>query len=404
MKICVFAHTFPRFLGDTAAPFMGTLAESLAKMGHKVIVLVPFDEKLDVVTVRPYEIKFYRYVYPDSLHILGYSRTMKGDKELSLMAYLLSPLLYFWGFLALWKLVREEKIDIISAHWIIPNGFIATLVSKITQVPFTITIPGSDIYLGSKNPLFKWMIGIAAKNANDILSDSHHYLTQLNELGFYPSKTKVIRYGVNMEKFKYETKNKVILNKLHIEEHAPVILAVGRVVAKKGFHYLVEAMPGILSKIPNAKLVIVGEGQEKKELENLAESLKIKKAVIFAGTISYKDLPMYYNIADVFVMPSIKDEKGNIDASPVAMMEAMACGVPVVATGFSGTESIILEGKTGYLVKEKNSLDIAKATIKLLTKNKTISAKLMVRKIAMNNFSSEIIAKNYINIFNSVLI
>lgn len=403
MRICIFTHTFPRFPADTAAPFMGSLAEATAKLGHEVFVLTPYDKKIKNVK-RPYELVSYRYIFPDSLSILGYSRTLKGDRGMSPLAYFLSPFLYFFAFIALFNLVRREKIDIVSSHWIIPNGFLAALVKKITGVPFTTTIPGSDVYLAGKNALFSWMAVFAARGANWVISDSQHYLEQLYELGFRPKRETVIRYGVNTKKFKPTSKNKVILKNLKLRQHTPTVVAVGRLVAKKGFVYLIEAMQEVLQKVPQAKLVLVGDGDERKRLEKRTRELEISDSVVFAGTIPYDQLSKYYNLADVFVMPSIRDESGNIDASPVAMMEAMSCGTPVVATKFSGSSDLIEAGKTGYLVKEKDSKAIARSVVELLALRGRQRTRQEIGSVAQQNFSTEAVARKYIEVFDRILL
>lgn len=401
MNICIFTHTFPRFSGDTAAPFMGELVNALAKKGHKIFVLTPFDEKIKKQR-RNYKLITYKYIFPKKLHILGYSKTLKGDKTMSMLSYLISPFLYVFGFVSLLKLVKQQKIDIVSSHWIIPNGFMAALVSKITKVPFTATIPGSDVYMGGKNFLFRWMVGFAARNANYTISDSPYYLKQLNDLGYYPDKTEIIRYGVNIGMFRPEKKDKKVLVSLKIKSGSSVILAVGRMVAKKGFIYIIKAIPQVIKKIPDVRLVMIGNGEERKKLELLAEKLKIQSKVIFTGAISYNKLPKYFNLADVFVMPSIKDEKGNIDASPVTMMEAMACGVPVVATKFSGNKDLVIENKTGSMVREKDHVAIANSIIKLLSFKRKREMKRKVRKIAVENFSSGSVAKRYLDCFKKI--
>lgn len=398
MRICIFSHTFPRFKGDNAAPFMSNLAEALSQEGHSITVLLPFDPKFESNDDRSYRVQYYRYIYPERFHVLGYSRTLRGDRGLKLEAYFLSPFLFLFGFLALFRLIKQTKIDIVSAHWIIPNGFIAALVSKLTGVPFIVTIPGSDVYLGGKNKLFRMMVNFAALTAKVVLADNNVYIKQLKKLGIHPKKTLVVPYGVNPEKFKPTKKNKKILYQLGIGGQDKIVLAVGRLVPKKGFIYLIKAMPDVFKKAVNVKLILVGDGDQKKELVECVKKLNIEKKVIFAGTIVYDKLTNYYNIADIFVMPSIKDESGNIDASPVAMMEAISCGVPVVVTKFSASNDFIEEGKTGYLVKEKNSREIARAIIALFNNSNKPDLKKIVRQKALENFSLESVAKKYTNI------
>ena len=403
LRVCIFTHTFPRYPGDTVAPFMGELAEAIARKGQRVFVLTPFDRNLKVKNRRLYKIIPYRYIFADRLHILGYSRTLKGDKTLGAGVYLLAPLMYLFAFMALLKLVRKEKIDVICSHWIIPNGFIAALVAKITKIPFTVTIPGSDIYLGSKNFIFRNMVGVAAKAAGYVISDSYHYLKQLNDLGYYPENKTIIPYGVNSQKFVIASRDYEIMSKLKINSDSLIVLAVGRMVSKKGFVYLVEAMPKVIEKIPEVKLILVGDGGERNLLEKKVKEFGIERNVIFAGTISYKELSKYYNLADIFIMPSIKDEKGNIDASPVALMEAMMTGLPVVASRFSGNTDFVKSGKTGYLVREKDSFGIANSILRFFEKDRYNMTKETVRKIAQESFSVSYSAKKYVSFFREVL-
>lgn len=395
MKICLLTHTLPRFEGDPSAPFIHVLAQSLVSLGHKVTVLAPFDPEIDKNAKRSYKFVTYKYIFPDKLHILGYSHTLKGDRTMDLSSYLISPFLYVFGFFALLNLVKKTKPDVVSSHWILPNGFIAALVSKITKVPFTITIPGSDVYMAGKNLLFKLMAGFASNSASVVISDSKYYLQQLNELGYFPQKSKIIRYGVDIERFK------IIKS---IKSKTPVILGVGRMVAKKGFKYLVRAMVNIIKAIPKAELILVGDGEERISLENIAKKLNISSNVKFVGMIPYTKLSNYYSIANAFVMPSIKDENGNIDASPVAMMEAMCMGIPVVATDLAGDSDLIINGKTGYMIRSKKVDDISESVIKLLKVKDSLKMREKIRKVAKLNFSSIVIAKKYTKCFDDSIL
>ncbi len=402
MKICIFAHTFPRFSGDPSAPFMGELAKALGKIVD-LFVLLPYDEKLKSNSFKEFKTINYKYIWPLNLHKLGYSRTLQGDKNMKLETYLLSPLLIFFGLLKLIWLIKKEKINLVSAHWMLPNGFVAAVAKKITGTKYTITIPGSDVFISGKNPLFKLMASVAVNGASCVISDSSYYLKQLKSLGITSVRSTVIRYGVDTNKFNIGVKDIGLLKKLNLSAQDKIVLGVGRFVEKKGFIYLLKAFMTVNKIYKNAKLVLVGDGSLKKEFEDYVKRNNLTDYVVFPGMVSHDELQKYYNLADVFVMPSIHDEAGNIDASPVAMMEAMSCGTPVVTTKFSGSGDIIINGKTGYMVEEKNYQQISKAVTSFLTYKNKQENKLLIRKIAQENFSTQVISNKYLDEFKKCL-
>ncbi len=398
MKICILTHTMPRYKNDSnSASFIAELSEGLSKQHHEVIVLTPFDTLFKRYK-RPFRVITYKYVWPDKFHTSGYSRVLKGDKKIKPQMFILSTLMSISALYHLIVLCRREKIDIVSAHWAIPNGVIACFASIITGTPYTVTIPGSDVYLGTKSKLFGFAMWVACRNARAVISDSSHYLAQLKSLGIKPRQTAVIRYGVNTQILKPLRKSSLLLKQLGINRSHKVIASVGRFVEKKGFIYLIEAMPKILKRYPKSILMLVGDGDLREKFHETITRLRIEKSVVFPGSVAHSRLPLYYNLSDIFVMPSVKDSSGNVDASPVAMMDAMSCGVPVVATKYSGSREIAVEGLTGALVKEKSSDEIALAVIRLIKLGDKAKLGKNVRKLAKENFSLEATARAYSDI------
>lgn len=405
MKVAILTHTFPRFPSDTAAPFMGNLADSLSKLVN-LYILTPFDKKLKIKKQKNYRVVPFKYFFLESAHVLGYSRTLQDDKKIKWNILILSPLYFLMGFIALLKLVKKEKIKIISAHWIIPNGFIAYLVWLFKKIPYTVTIPGSDIYLSSKNWLFKQMTKLAAENANLIISDNSRYLDQLSKLRIKPKKTLVINYGVKTDKFKILKKDNKLLDKYRIDKNDLIILAVGRLVQKKGFIYLIKSIPEISKKLKNLKLIIVGDGDQRDTFIEESKRLKIEDKVIFAGTIDYQSLPNYYNLADIFVMPSIMDDEGNIDASPVALMEAMLTGLMVVTTKGTIDQTIVSKNKYIKFTAERNPKELANQILflskEVIKSEDKGGIKKNIRNLSMEHFSSDNVAKRYKEVFEGM--
>src|SRR3989344_1992686 len=204
MKMCIFAHSFPRFVGDTAAAFMDGFCEGLENNNNEVYALIPYDPKIARTdATQSYKVRSFRYIYPDSFHLLGYSRVLQSDQNIKLVMLILSPFYYIFGFIALLKLVKKEKIEIINAHWIIPGGTIAALVSYLTGVPLVVTVAGSDVYLATRAAIFKYMALFAASRAKYIVGGGSSLWTQdLINLGVDSKKTQhTIIYGVDPRRF-----------------------------------------------------------------------------------------------------------------------------------------------------------------------------------------------------------
>src|SRR5436189_3436693 len=172
MNICVLTHTFPRFSGDPTAPFMIGVCEGLAKAGNKVFVLTPYHIDFTNTQYKLFTLKTYQYIFPDFLHTLGYSQSLKNDKTLTVQSLLLAPFMIIAGFFSLLLLVKKEKIDVVSAHWILPNGFIAVLVKFFTGVKVVSTLPGSDVYIARQHWFFRAMAYVATTYSDGITSNS----------------------------------------------------------------------------------------------------------------------------------------------------------------------------------------------------------------------------------------
>lgn len=410
MKICILTHTFPRFEKDTAAPFMDGLASGLADVGNSVWVLTPYHPKFPALLKRkPYKVVTYKYIWPRIFHKLGYSETLTDDKKLKLLVYFIAPLMILFGALALLRLVKKEKIDIVNAHWILPNGFLGTLVSKLTGVPVVSTLPGSDVYLAGKNKLFSWMARFAA-SSEAITSNSPQLLEDLRKIvgasvKDWRGKCRAIIYGVDPQKFKPDITQTLRLKKsLGIPQDDIVVLGVGRLVDKKGFRYLIEAAALVLKETPKVSFVIVGSGDKEKELKDLTRKLGVDNKFYFTGAVVYENLAHYYNLADIFVLPSVRDEKGNLDDQSVVVVEAMACGKPVVTTDFPGYRIVVQNGGNGVLVNEKDASSIRRALIKLISSpllRKSMGERSRV--LAQLKFSWRAIGKDYTQLFHSVL-
>jgi len=405
MKICILTHTFPRSDNDITAAFMDSFSTGLVEAGNEVFIVTPYDRKFSRRR-DPFEIITYKYIWPDWLHILGYSKTMEADVALRKRAYFLLPFMLFFGTLTLLRQVRKKKPDLINVHWILPNGPMALIVSKITKTPYVVTVPGTDIYLAYKNKLFGLVAKYIAQNSAGITSNSSWLLKKTLKLGINPSMpTQVISYPANVSMFKPTAKDLgTYRKKLGLKKNDFVILAVGRLVYKKGFDYLIKATALLAKKYPQVKLVIGGDGDLKKEWRELSKNLGIEDKVLFVGSISRNDIAFYYNLANVFVAPSVVDKKGNVDGGPVVSFESMACGKPQIATSVLGVSDLIEDGINGFVVPQRNPQAIEMALMKLIKSDKL--RKDMGQKniqLARSLFDTKSVGENYTKFFKRTI-
>jgi phosphatidylinositol alpha-1,6-mannosyltransferase len=146
-----------------------------------------------------------------------------------------------------------------------------------------------------------------------------------------------------------------------------VIVSVGRLVHRKGQDILIEAMPAIIKEVPQAHILMIGEGPYRSYLENRAKALGIIERITFIGRIQYADLPRYICAGDLFVMPSRSRLAGlEVEGLGIVYLEASACGLPVIAGNSGGAPDAVLEGETGLVVDGTRKADVAAAVVELL--------------------------------------
>ena len=369
MNVCLITHGYPRFPSDTTAPFIESIAETLQKHGVDVTVLTPDTPKLDrTATDHNVNLQIYRYFFPRRLQQLGYSNTLINDCALKKYVYLLAPFMVLSGIFHLFGLHRKHHFDVIHAHWLLPNGFIGVVISKLCKIPLVITLHGSDIFVSKLNPIFKAVARWTLKHTAMVTSVTPTFLPELAALGVPEEKRCLIPNGVDPEVFPPPMAQQLaeLRNKLSILGGQRVVFALGRIVLKKGFDTLIRALPYVREECPKTTVIIGGDGSDLARLKALAKEKGVSDIIRFPGTINRLEVPIYFYLCDLFVLPAVVDPKGNMDGCPIVILEAMACGKPVVSSEISGIPIIVQNGKTGLLVEEKNPEALASAIVSLL--------------------------------------
>lgn len=373
MRICTLTHTYPRFPDDINAPFVEKLMEHIARKGNEVSVLTAYDPEWNRQPGdHSVDLRTYRYIWPESLHILGYSRTIEGNIRFRKRVLLLSPFLFIHAYNAFFKLVKEKNPDILHAHWLLPNGFIASHISRLTGIPLLIQTHGSDVFTSEKNLLFRSMARYASRYARYIVSPSPDITNRLGAIGIDTRKIGLVPNTVEADFSTGVTSDSTdtLKKTLGIPPGHMVVLAIGRMVYVKGFNFLLEAFQRIACERKDVTLVLAGDGVIYKDLKELTDKLGIRDRVIMPGAVMRQDVPIYFKMADIYVVPSIRHESGAVDGLPVVVPEAMAAGLPVIASDLSGIPVLIKDGYNGKLVKERDVEGIADALICLIDDQK----------------------------------
>ncbi len=310
------------------------------------------------------------------------------------------------------SLVRVKKFnpDIIHVHSPASAGLEALFIAKLLKKPLVATLhtyfmePEAFTIIGLKQEsgatkiLNKAMWQYAKKfyqSARAIVTPTRYLAKDLKKR-WQKSRIELVSNGIDLSKFRNHS-NRLQLRKQYQLQDNFVILSVGRLSYEKNLNLLVTAFAKILSKYPQLKLVFVGDGPSKKNLQFCSNALGISKSVLFIGAIAYQELVAknYYSLGDIFVTPSTFENQS------LAMMEAMAAGLPVVAPKVKAMPEII--GKAGILVKPNDVSSLANAMVKLYTKPKVYQQLAKETQSRSENFAVEKTVTQLLKLYSSLL-
>lgn len=373
MHIGVLTHNYPRFAGDFSGTFVEALCEELATQGQQVTVWAPYDPAYHRLLNGKVRLQLYRYAWPDALHRLGYMRTMQSDLALRLEAYALSPALFVRGIQAVMADARRDRPAVLHAHWLLPNGFIAAVVSRQLGIPLAISIPGSDAQVARSNPFFRAMARFALQQATLLTANSADLRDAVIPLGADLRRFDMIIYGTDPKALRPDATGAATLRQqLAITPDAVVALCVGRMVPKKGFDVLIRALADpILRELPIIG-VMVGEGDDKAAWQMLAAELGVGERLRWVGNVPKTEISRYYNMADLLAMPSVSRPADGLN---VCVLDAMSCGKPVIGTPVAGNPLAIVDGVTGIIVPEQDPATLA-AALALLAANPALRQRM----------------------------
>jgi glycosyltransferase involved in cell wall biosynthesis len=250
-------------------------------------------------------------------------------------------------------------------HWAIPGGITAALA--MPSLPLVVSLHGSDVFVAETFAPARAAARIAFARAGVVTACSEDLGRRAVAIGADPARVEVVPYGVDVTRFRPDNTARATLRAaLGLADGVPLIFAVGRLVRKKGFEYLIDAMPRVLASGP-AVLALGGEGDLEPDLRARAHGSGAGDAITFLGNLSQHDVARYLAAADVVTVPSVRDHAGNVDGLPNVVMEALASGTPLVATPAGGIGAVVSSGQTGLLVPERDSEALAAAIVRLIS-------------------------------------
>ena len=255
---------------------------------------------------------------------------------------------------------KREPFDLIHAYFLPMAGFVGAYSGKYLKVPSVVSIRGNDIERAAFDPGKFSHVMYALQNANAVTTNAIELAKKAK--AFIDREIHLIPNGIDTGNFKPVGRNEVLAEALGVENRTSKVVGfVGELREKKGLATLLTGYAQTNKKIPSTLLIVgeIREGEDKKLFDEFQLS-NPENQIIVTGHVPHKDLPAYYSLMDVFIHPSLRD------GMPNAVLEAMACGVPVIATPVGGVLDVLEDGVNGRTIPVNDAEMLAKVTEELL--------------------------------------
>jgi glycosyltransferase involved in cell wall biosynthesis len=384
--IVMVTSSYPRFPGDSVGTFMEPIAKSVAARGHEVHIVAPWHP---LVTRAPQEdglrFHFFKYAPVKSLNVFGYAAAMRADVSLRAAAYAAAPLAMLAGRRAARNVAGQYGASLMHGHWVVPGGAIAAAAAP--SLPLVVSLHGSDVYVAETVGPVSRVARSVFRRARVITACSSDLARRGIALGADPGATLVVPYGVDGSRFHPDPVARAALRlRLRLADEAVLIVSAGRLVRKKGFEYLIDAL-AIVAGRAAVVLALAGDGDLNDELRGRARSAGLGERVRFLGNQTQDEVAGWLAAADIIAVPSVKDDSGNVDGLPNVVLESLASGTPLITTAAGGIGAVVESGRTALVVPERDASALA-AAIQSLVLNREARERLGEegRRLALERF------------------
>jgi phosphatidylinositol alpha-1,6-mannosyltransferase len=264
------------------------------------------------------------------------------------------------------QISTEERFDQIHLGQTVETAPQGTSLACRLGIPSVVHTFAEDVTQYVRHPLWGPLMRRGVRNATVVTTISRFTQQRLTELGVASDRIVLLYPGVTAENWQ-RTGNEVAIRKKLRLDGKRVLLTVSRLIPRKGHRTVLDAMPNIIQKVPNAVYVIVGEGREESGLRTLTTKLGLDAHVRIVGSIPNGETVDFYHACDLFIMPSREMPNGDVEGFGLVFLEANACGKPVIGGNSGGTPDAIAHGESGFLVDPTSSEEVASRAIEVLT-------------------------------------
>ena len=297
------------------------------------------------------EVVRFRYA-PSCIETLTHEEGATHKVRKPWMQLLAIPYIIMGCLVAAW-LACTRRFDAVHVHWPFPHGLMGQVASMLNRAPMVVMSHGAEFALARRKKWVAPFLRQSLRAADLRIANSSDTASKVEALSGL--RCTVLPYGSTV----------VPIPEPEAEKEKPRVLFTGRLIERKGIEYLLQAVPKILTK-HDVQFVITGNGDQRDRLVALRDELGLQQSVTFAGFLSKEDLQTEYSLCDVWVNPGIVDSWGDAEGLGVGSIEAYNYRKPVIASAVGGIPDTVIDGKTGYLVPEKNSEILADAICDLL--------------------------------------
>jgi glycosyltransferase involved in cell wall biosynthesis len=366
MRILHVVTAFPRTREDVIVPWLVELLKRLQAAGYEVEVLTSAYRGGGGESYEGIPVHRFRY-FPARWEDLTHDEAASDRMRRSLL-YRVLPLFYIAGGLwAAWRLARRRQFDVIHVHWPVPHALFGSLARHASKGQARLVTSWYGVELRWVQSSLPWLRGFvrwALRTSDAVVAISSYTAREIARFAQVP--VRVIPYTLGFPEAPAARRS--------AGDGSFRILFVGRLVKRKGVTHLIEAVRCLPADL-HVRLTVIGDGPERVALSEQVRGSGLDGRVDFRGRVPESALRDAYAAADVLVLPSIVDARGDTEGLGVVLLEAMSYGVPVVGSDSGGITDIIEDGESGLLVPPADAGQLARA-LERLARDPELAARL----------------------------